>query len=132
MSIFQPAARDNASGFCAFNQGITVSNQLTTQVDLDDEDDDDDFEDAYGDMLGEEQWEDNPAAQKLYAAMPKGWVMVKCVNFTFRSMGEMERWLKAECRSDYKQVGFKTGCSYNVAVQFKDIVDATMFKLRWR
>jgi len=103
---------------------------LIDDDDLDDEDEEE-FNDG-GDLLGEEEWEDNPAAQKLYAAMPKGWVMVKCVNFSFRSMSEMESWLKAECRAKYEKVGFRSGCSYNVAVQFEDIVDATMFKLRWR
>lgn len=123
MPIFKPVAPRHERAFC-------VSNQITLVEDEDDEDDDyagDDY-----DLLGEDEWEDNPAAQKLYAEMPKGWVMVKCVNFTFRSMKEMETWLKAECRARFKQVGFRSGCSYNVAVQFEDIVDATMFKLRWR
>lgn len=109
---------------------------MDTQVDnLEDDDIDDDedlIDDDYGDLLGEEQWEDHPAAKKLYEAMPKGWTMVKVVNFTFRTTSEMENWLKGNCRSNYKTVGFRSGCSYNVAVQFKDPVDAVMFKLRWR
>lgn len=105
----------------------------TDDLDLDDEDeDDDDYYDDYGDLLGEEQWEDHPAAMKLYAEMPKGWLMVKVVNFTHTSMKEIDTWLKDECRATFKKVGFYSGCSYNVAVQFEDAVDATMFKLRWR
>jgi len=108
---------------------------MTNQIDddLDDEDEDEDeFYDDYGDLLGEDEWEDNPAAKKLYAEMPKGWTMVKVVNFTFRTTNQMEDWLKAECRAQFKKVGFRSCCSYNVAVQFEDPVDAVMFKLRWR
>lgn len=104
---------------------------MDTQTD-DLEDDDDDLYDDYGDLLGEEQWEDHPEAKKLYKAMPKGWTMVKVVDFTFRTTSEMETWMKDNCRAEYKRVGFRSGCSYNVAVQFKDPVDAVMFKLRWR
>lgn len=105
-----------------------MNNQID---DLDDEDEDEDYFDDGGDLLGIDEWEDNPAAQKLYREMPKGWHMVKVVNFGFRTISEMENWLKAECTAPYKQVGFRSGCSYNVAVQFESIVDATMFKLRW-
>ncbi len=105
---------------------------MTNQTDDDLDDEDDDYWDNdEGDLLGIDEWEDNPAAQKLYREMPKGWHMVKVVNFTFRSMKEMEDWLKQECTAKYKQVGFRSGCSYNVAVQFQSVVDATMFKLRW-
>lgn len=99
---------------------------MTNQTDYDDDD-----EYPY-DMLGEDQWEDNQDFIKLRDAMPNDWVMVKVINFTFRSMKEMENWLKAECRSKYSTVGFRSHCAYNVAVQFEDTVDATMFKLRWR
>jgi hypothetical protein len=131
---FQPATDRRARAFVVSFQGINMSHQNLSMPadDLEDEDDEDDFADDYGDLLGEDEWEDNPAAAKLYGAMPKGWVMVKVVNFTFRSMSEMESWLKKECRAKYEKVGFRSGCSYNVAVQFEDIVDATMFKLRWR
>jgi hypothetical protein len=109
---------------------------MTNQTDdLDDEDEDDDYDDfadIYGELLGEEQWEDFPAAKKLYDAMPKGWTMVKVINFTFRTTSEMETWLKDNCRAQFEKVGFRSGCSYNVAVQFEDPVDAIMFKLRWR
>ena len=101
---------------------------MTNQIDDDDDGDDDDFYD----MLGEDQWEDNQEFIKLREVMPHGWVMVKVINFTFRSVKEMETWLKTECRSKYEKVGFRSHCAYNVAVQFEDVVDATMFKLRWR
>ena len=104
---------------------------MNTQPEIDDdEDEDEEYFDP--DMLGEDEWEDHPGAQALYRSMPKGWVMVKVVNFSFRSLNEMDGWLKAECRAKYKRVGFPSHCAYNVAVQFEDIVDATMFKLRWR
>lgn len=106
---------------------MTIQNNLVDE----DEDEEEYFED-YGDLLGEEQWEDHPAARKLYDAMPKGWLMVKVVDWNIRSMSEMEQWLKDNCRANFSKVGFRSGCSYNVAVQFEDVVDATMFKLRWR
>jgi hypothetical protein len=109
---------------------------MTNQADdLDDEEEeyDEPFgENDYGDLIGEDEWEDSAGAKKLKAALPKGWTLVKCVNFTFRTMGEMETWLKDNCRAKYERVGFRSGCSYNVAVQFEDYVDAVMFKLRWR
>lgn len=103
---------------------------MTNQID--DDDDDYDYDDDYGDLLSEDEWDNSPAAQKIIAAMPKGWVMVKAVNFTNRSLQGMDDWLKANCRGQYEKVGFVSGCSTNVAVQFEDYVDATMFKLRWR
>ena len=105
---------------------------MTHQINPSVDDDEDDDHEEFHEMLGEEAWEDNPAAQKLYEAMPKGWIMVKVVNFTFRTMSEMETWLKDNCRAKYEKVGFRSYCAYNVAVQFEDLVDATMFKLRWR
>lgn len=102
----------------------------TDDDDLEDEDEDDDYD--YGDLLGEDEWEDHPAAKKLYADMPKGWVMVKVVDWNIHRMSSVENWLKDNCRAQFAKVGFRSGCSYNVAVQFEDVVDATMFKLRWR
>ena len=99
------------------------------EEDEDDIDDDDDYIDY--DMLTTDQWEDQPAYQKIKKEMPKGWVIVKVVNFGFRSLDQMKTWLKDNCKSKYKQVGFHSGCSYNVGVQFEDSVDAIMFKLRW-
>jgi hypothetical protein len=130
--LSQPATLPRAQAFCVSNQGISTMN---TGEDFDDEDYDDyldDYIDTYGDLLGEDEWEDNPAAKKLYDAMPKGWTMVKVVNFTFRTTSQMEAWLTQNCRAKYERVGFRSGCSYNVAVQFEDAVDAIMFKLRWR
>lgn len=108
---------------------------MTNQTEIeDDEDDFDDYDDNldYYDMLGEDDWEDKPGYQALKAAMPKGWSMVKVVNFTTNKLSEIEAWLAQECRAAYKRVGFRSGCSYNVAVQFEDGVDAIMFKMRWR
>lgn len=104
---------------------------MTHDIDVEDDDDDDDYFDD-GDLLGEDQWEDNPGYLALKAAMPTGWSMVKVVNFTHRSMKEIEEWLIKECRASYEKVGFRSSCSYNVAVQFEDSVDAMMFKMRWR
>jgi hypothetical protein len=117
--------------FCVSNKGFPMP---TNNPVLDEDDDDDDYEDYSdnGEFLSEDEWEDNPHARKLYDAMPKGWAMVKVVNFTHRTTSEMEEWLKTNCRADYERVGFRSGCSYNVAVQFEDTVDAIMFKLRWR
>ncbi len=107
-------------------------NQYYQEDEDEDEDEDGDLVDYYGDLLSADQWEDHPAAKKLYDEMPKGWLMVKVIDFTARSFSEIETWLKENCRAQFKKVGFKSGCSYNVAVQFEDTVDAIMFKLRWR
>lgn len=99
---------------------------------LDDEYDDEDDYGDYGDLLSEDQWDNSPKAQALIAAMPKGWVMVKAVNFTYGSLSQMDAWLKQNSKGHYKRVGFSSGCSTNVGVQFENYVDAVMFKLRWR
>jgi hypothetical protein len=129
--IFQ-LATSRVRAFCVSNQGI----KMTDQLDLADEDEEEFEDDVYHeddvDILGEDEWEDHPEAKKLYKAMPKGWIMVKVVNWNIRSMAEMEKWLVDNCRDKFKKVGFSSGCAYNVAVQFADVVDATMFKLRWR
>ena len=93
---------------------------------------DEDLLDYDGYALGEDEWEDHPAAKRLKDEMPAGWHMVKVVNFTAISMQQIEDWLKANARSSYKIVGFRSYCAYNNAIQFADIVDAMMFKLRWR
>lgn len=108
---------------------------MTDPIDLDDEDDEDDYiEDDldYLQMLGDEEWEDRPGYIALKEAMPSGWTMVKVINFTTRSLSEIEGWLAKECRGAYERVGFRSHCAYNVAVQFEDGVDAVMFKMRWR
>lgn len=108
------------------------------QIDEDNIDDDDDF-DAYDDeddydyeLLNEDEWEDHPGYQRIKAAMPPGWYIVKLINFSWRDMAEMDQWCADNCRAAYKRVGFTSGCSTKVAVQFEDLVDATYFKLRWR
>lgn len=125
-----PPLASGVRGFCVSNQGTA----MTTPIDLDDEDDEDLYDDDldYLEMIGEEEWEDRPAYIALKEAMPKGWTMVKVINFTTRSLTEIEAWLAKECRGAYERVGFRSGCAYNVAVQFEDGVDAVMFKMRWR
>lgn len=104
---------------------------MTNQIDDEDDFDDDDNLDYY-DMLGEDDWEDKPGYIALKDAMPSGWTMVKVVNFTTNKLSDIEAWLVKECRGAYERVGFRSHCSYNVAVQFEDGVDAVMFKMRWR
>jgi len=101
---------------------------------LEEDDEDEDYEDEdypYG-LLREDLWEDQPGYQKILAKLPKGWLIVKLINFNWRDMSEMRQWCKDNCRASYKEVGFTSGCSTKVAVQFEDLVDATYFKLRWR
>lgn len=109
---------------------------MTTQLIAEEGDEDDDDwdldEDEYPDFLHENAWEDHPAYLKIIADMPKGWNIVKVVNFTNMSISQMENWLKTRCEGKYKQVGFKSGCSYMVAVEFEMIEDAVMFKMRWK
>jgi uncharacterized protein YggL (DUF469 family) len=113
-----------------FKDAIThVQNSL--QSNTDDEDDDENYED-YEDFLGNaDKWEDIPEFQRIRKAMPAGWLMVKMVNFTHSSMSEIDQWLKTQPVKKFKKIGFTTGCSYSVAVQFESHVDAVMFKMRW-
>ena len=105
---------------------------LESEEEIEDDDDDDWIDDYDDELLGEDQWEDHPGYMKIKAAMPAGWYIVKCVDFNWRDLTEMRKWLSSNCRAAFKEVGFSTGCSSKVAVQFADSVDAVMFKLRWR
>lgn len=82
-------------------------------------------------LLTSDQWEDNAEYIKIKNEMPTGWHVVKVINFTARSIQQIEDWLNDNCTKKYKRVGFRSYCAYNVAVQFESAVDAIMFKMRW-
>ena len=111
---------------------MTDQTTLEDIEDDDDLDDDDYIDDEETELMTDDSWEDHPGFIELKAKMPRGWHIVKIINYTYAMIQEIDQWLKDECRAKYKRVGFSSGCSTKVAVQFEDLVDATMFKLRWR
>ena len=108
-----------------------MTDQTTLEEVEDDTDELDDGDDE-SELMTDDSWEDHPGFIALKAKMPAGWHIVKIINYTYALLQEIDQWLKNECRAKYKRVGFSSGCSTKVAVEFEDLVDATMFKLRWR
>jgi hypothetical protein len=96
---------------------------FTKQVEVEIEDND-------YDLLGEEEWEDEVAVDKIKAKHP-GWYLVKALDFSYRDMEDMEQWCVDNCFEEYELVGWNSGCSYVVGVIFKAQTDAVLFKLQY-
>jgi hypothetical protein len=131
--FFMPKIQPNDPLTEASRAQIPMEIPMTNQIveDIDDDDEEYDEEDDYEIYMGHDNWEDQPGYQLLLAAMPKGWHMVKVVRFNFGSLTNLEEWLSSECIGRYKRVGFTSGCSTKVAIQFENHVDASFFRLRW-
>lgn len=88
----------------------------------DDEEDDLDFED---------DWEDTQAILKEREKYP-GWLFMKITGFSGATFHSIEKWCRENCRDQWAKVGWSSGCSYTVAVAFRDYRDALMYKLTWQ
>lgn len=96
---------------------------LTTEDELD-------FDD-YEDFVGEDEWEDGPAIERIKTRYPDGWMVVKVTNFTQNTLADVKEWCKINCTEPYDHIGWDSGCSYTVGVIFEGYADAVMFKLTW-
>lgn len=81
-------------------------------------------------FLGDDDWEDSGAIEKIKAQHP-GWLVVKVTNFTENTLSDVKSWCANNCMDEYEHVGWYSSCSYTVGVAFKTPTDAIMFKLIW-
>lgn len=91
----------------------------------------DDYDYDYDDFIGDDEWEDGPAVERIMAELGPGWYVVKVTNFTENTLADIDEWCKANCQAPFKEVGWDSGCSYTVAVALSNHTDAVMFKLTW-
>lgn len=92
------------------------------------EDDDEEFDDLLGE---DDEWEDEEAYNKIIERMPNGWYMIKITNFTAKKLRDIAEWCSTNMIGEYKEVNWRTGCAYSVAMQFAESKDAVLFKLMW-
>lgn len=125
-----------------FKSKTTVAEVEWEEEDFEDDDDDLDVwapdEWGYADMLvGKDTWEDQAGMEaiKRQLKIPDEWYLIKVVNFSYsgdRSLAKIEEWLKANCRYEYRRVGWSSNCTTKVGIAFAHPYDATLFKLKWR
>ena len=92
--------------------------------------DNDVLDDEYDDFVGDDDWEDEAAADDIKRQYP-GWFLVKITNFTAAKLEEIKEWCDVNCTGPWKKVGWYSGCSYTTGVVLEDHVDAVLFRLTW-
>lgn len=89
---------------------------------------------ADSDFVGTETWEDQAGMRELksYLEIPESWYLMKVVRFDYRKLQDIESWLRDNCMSAFKRVGWSSGCSTKVGIAFENQHDAIMYTLRWK
>lgn len=94
-------------------------------LDLEDDEDDDEY------LWEDDDWEDSAFPARIATEFP-GWHQMKITRFTSGTLFEIKEWCDENIvRGAWKQVGWKSGCSYSVGIVVENARDAMMFKLRW-
>ncbi len=94
--------------------------------DLYDEDDDDD---AY--IFDEDYWEDADFPAHIAQEYPS-WHQLKIKNFTTKKLNEIREWCTENVhRGGWKDIGWRSGCSYSVGIVIENGRDAMLYRLRW-
>ncbi len=81
-------------------------------------------------LISDQKWEDLIAFNGIRARYSYPHIL-KVINYTPRSLQEQEEWLAENCREKWERIGWSSGCSYTVALGFKNHIDAVMYRLRW-
>lgn len=95
---------------------------------IEDEFEDDEDDEYY--PFDEDDWEDSKKIDEYKAKYP-GWYIMKVTNYQAIRLGQIDKWCREYCQSEFKKIEWRSGCSYSVAVGFENYQDAILYKLRW-